>query len=500
MFEIPNGAAAARRRCATVAYLICTVAFVASIRVSTVNASDADQQLELCAPPDQPRPAAGGTTIYPCTCRTAATNYTILIDCQARTLNDTPFTYQHALPPFTATLDLSSNLLTAVPVLVANRLTKLDLGHNRITLLYDRNFEQCGAQLRELSLAWNQIERISSNAFHGLAALQRLDLTKNHLARLPGNVFSPLPALRWLDVSRNRQLNATFDAAGADLYLTLGVSTLLHTLQADECSLHGGVRLAGGVGLRELSLKYNRMERIPDVPRGLRLLDVSGNPVQRLTAKSLPLLGDLEELLLQDMPNLTSVEEWSLEAVVPQLRVLTLAGSWRLNRFDALAFGWWPAQANGSRSSVGNLTTLNLSGTALTMVNGTVPEARLTHMIAGLRTLNVMGAPIRCDCAMRWLLEAKLEQLLGVCARPAELHDRRLAELPVEALGCRWWPTWVYQVLNGLAILGMLVVCVTATWCLVTHIRPRSRRERLQKVGDASPYARVTIEPTRGEL
>lgn len=500
-----SSAAAVRRRlpCATVAYLIGTVAFVAIL----AGASDDSQQLDLCAPPDDRSPPseADTTGVYPCVCSTAATQYSVIVNCQARSLNDTPFTYRHQLPAFTAQLDLSSNLLANAPDLIGDDLTKLDLGHNRIQLLYDRNFERCGARLAELSLAWNRIERISAHAFHGLGALQRLDLTKNHLARLAGNVFSPMPALRWLSVSRNRELNATFDGTtGVDLYLTLGVSTLLQTLQADECGLGDGLRLAGGVGLRELQLRYNRLERMPDVPRGLRLLDVSGNPLERLTAKSLPLLGDLEELRLQDMPNLTAVEAWSLEAVVPKLRVLSLAGSWRLQRFDALAFGWLPtggaAWANGSVLVVGNLTTLDLSGTALTMINGTVPGARFTHMVARLQTLNVMGAPIRCDCAASWLLKAYVEHLLGECAQPAELHGRRLAELPEAALGCRWWPSWVYKLLNGLAILGMLAVCVTATWCLVTHIRPRSRRDRLQKVGDASPYARVTIEPTRGEL
>lgn len=512
MFSFPHNRRrrAGLNRCAAIVFSAYLIITTANRAVNAFDASTAVETLPLCAPlPPVHSPANSDSTTpptsFPCRCSPTPDYLNLRIDCESAQLNDTAFTAASGrLDATAAVLLLSSNLLAEVPALRSDRLQRLDLSHNLIVRLYDNTFRDVGTSLTELVLSWNQIEGISINAFDGLAALRRLDLTKNHLARLANNVFSPMPRLQWLDVSRNRRLNETF-AGAVNLYLTLGVSTRLETLRAEECGLRD-LRLDGGVGLRSLHLKYNRFERVPDVPRALRVLDVSGNPMVELHAKSFPPLNALEELYVQDMPNLTTVGEWSL-AAMPTLRRLSLSGSWLLRRFDATAMGW-AVTSPGAEDVTADaaepaLSVLDLSGTALRGLNGTVSGTRLEQLLPGLQTLDLMGAPVVCDCRLKRMLElvhAGNGTVVGECVKPAELRGRRLIDVEGDEWGCRRWSPWVYQVLNGLAILAMLCVCVTATWCLVTHIRPRTRRERLQKVGDTSPYARVTIEPNLAEM
>lgn len=513
------------RRCAiaitvvVIAYLICAATTRLTPTTYATHVADdnnsssstiatltpADTGLQLCAPLI-PRPAgdpgtARNRTAYPCLCSSDAHNFSLRINCQSAGLNDTHFRQPLQLEPFAVELQLAGNLLADVPALQSATLRRLDLSHNLIQRLYGSAFASVGASLVDLILSWNQIDRISIDAFAGLAALRTLDMTKNHLGQLANNVFSPMPRLGWLDVSRNRDLNESFARPGFSVYMTWGVSTELRTLRAEECGISALQLEDGGVHLEELWVKYNRLQAVPLVPRGLRVLDVSGNPVRELQAKSVGHLGELEELYLQDMPNLTEVGAWSLDAL-PKLRKLLLTGSYKLRRFDAWAFG--RATATGGNQTVSSLSELDLSGTQLTGLNVTVEGTRLRELVAAVSTIDLMGAPVQCGCDLEWLLLHRNRtagaQLVGECAGPAELRERKLAELRVEDLDCRAWPDWVYRMGNGLAILVMLALCVTATWCLVTHIRPRSRRQRLQKVGDTSPYARVTIEPNRAEM
>lgn len=504
-------------KCATTTTfaIVIAVYLISAIIITTTHAAlDDNDALQLCAP------LTAGLTIppttnrtYPCVCVSNAHNFSLRINCQSSSLNDTNFRQTLQLDPFAVELQLAGNLLADVPALKSLTLRRLDVSHNLIQRLYGSCFAGIGTALVDLVLSWNQIDRISIDAFAGLPALRSLDLTKNHLGRLASNVFSPMPRLNWLDVSRNRELNASFGQPGFSIYMTWGVSTQLVTLRAEECGIETLQLLEGGVDLEELRLKYNRMVQMPLVPRGLRVLDVSGNPMRRLPAKSLGHLAGLEELYMQDMPNLVEIGAWSLDSV-PRLRKLSLTGSFKLGHFDAWTFGRAIGTTNGTDETTKNTTApsavacclseLDLSGTQLSGLNVTVEGTRLRELVVALETLDLMGAPVQCACELEWLLVHRNRtagaHLLGECVAPAELRGRRLADVLADELGCRWWPDWVYRVANGLAILAMLALCVTATWCLVTHIRPRSRRQRLQKVGDTSPYARVTIEPNRAEM
>lgn len=446
----------------------------------------------------QSNPGGGGggeELAAPCRC-IIYDSFALHIECQDNYFTNPNFEAEH-LPAFTDSLDLSWNRFEFVPDLFGEDLRNLDMSNNVITAIADNNFQKCPTLL-ELNLSHNRIETISINSFSGLSRLISLDLSRNALRRITVNVFSPLVALTFLNLSRNRYLNDTFSRAeDNDLFLSLGVTPNLHTLTIEESDLTG-IELMAGVHLKQLDFKFNEFNKFPDVPRGVRVLDFSGNPIDRLTAKCLPHLNELEHLLLTDMPNLTTVQEYALFGL-PKLSVANFEGSWNLNFFDDEAFGDDDDHINGTGSANGGnatatLTHLILRGTDFRSINESMA-------FAALELLDLAGTPMVCDCAIKWILESKLETN-AECMMPMGLRGRKLSALTVDDLKCKRFPDWVYRTLNGLLVLLLLVMCGVATWLIVTGLRPKRGdvgHQVLQKIGAASPYARVTIEPNRAE-
>lgn len=418
-----------------------------------------------------------------CRCEIATiTSFALKIDCQENEFNNIRFEAE-LLPVFTETLDMSWNRFEYIPEFVGEDLRSLDMSHNRITTVDDHNFAKL-RNLRQLNLSYNQIKALSIDAFTGLTQLVKLDLSRNELRRITINVFSPLTRLMHLNLSRNRYLNDTFSRGDMDLFLALGVTPNLRTLEIEESDLIY-LDISGGVHLETIHLKFNEFVQIPDIPRGIVHLDFSGNPLRTLTAKCLPHLTELQALYMTDMPNLTTVDEYALFGL-PSLRIVSFEGSWNLNDFDSAAFG-----ANDVLNDTDTkLEELNLRGTNFKSINESVVFDKLT-------VLDLAGTPMVCDCGVKWIVELDLETN-AECMTPPELRGRKVSQVTVDQLKCKRFPPWVYQMLNGLLVLLLLVMCGVATWLIVTGIRP-SRRNQLQKVGATSPYARVTIEPNRAE-
>lgn len=418
-----------------------------------------------------------------CRCQIGTTNsFALNIDCQENEFNNTRFEAE-LLPVFTETLDMSWNSFEYVPEFVGEDLRSLDMSHNRITTIDDHNFVKL-RNLRQLNLSYNQIKVLSIDAFAGLTQLVKLDLSRNELRRITIHVFSPLTRLMHLNLSRNRYLNDTFSRGDMDLFLALGVTPNLRTLEIEESDLTY-LDVTGGVHLESIHLKFNEFVQIPDIPRGIVHLDFSGNPIRALTVKFLPHLTELQTLYMTDMPNLTTVDEYALFGL-PNLRIVSFEGSWNLNDFDSAAFG----TNDVLNDTDTKLEELNLRGTNFKSINESIVFDKLT-------VLDLAGTPLVCDCGVKWIVESDLETN-AECMTPPELRGRRVSQLTVDDLKCKRFPQWVYQMLNGLLVLLLLVMCAVATWLIVTGIRP-SRRNQLQKVGATSPYARVTIEPNRAE-
>jgi len=277
-----------------------------------------------------------------------------------------------------------------------------------------------------------------------------------------------------------------FRQKNVDLFITLGATTKLNILEIEEAGLTD-IDLSQGVGLKVLKLKCNKFEQLPNISWGIEILDFSENPLRTMESKFIPHLINLQELYLKDMPRLTSIQGYALFGL-PKLKILSLEGSWKLTYFSGDTFG----DADTLNETVTSLEILNLRGTSLKYIDETLLSA-----LAKINTFDLNGNPLICNCDIKWIKDIGLETN-GRCFLPYELRGTLLTHISDSDLKCRRWSAWVYKVLNGLVILLLLVLCGVATWLIVMGLRP-SRIAHLQKVGDASPYARVTIEPNRAE-
>ncbi|OWA53088.1 putative Chaoptin [Hypsibius exemplaris] len=154
-------------------------------------------------------------------------------------------------------LDLSFNKLKVFPSFALEdvpRLQTLILDSNRLSTFSPKNALGQFGNLSLVSLAKNDLNEISAEAFNG-SSIQTLDLGENHLTRLNSSSFGSMPRLRTLRLASN---NIT--------YLGAGVFSLVPQLQ-------------------ELDLSRNNLRKVPeDLFRGVRRLslDLSGNKLDSL--------------------------------------------------------------------------------------------------------------------------------------------------------------------------------------------------------------------------
>ncbi|XP_054004416.1 leucine-rich repeats and immunoglobulin-like domains protein 2 isoform X1 [Hylaeus anthracinus] len=98
-------------------------------------------------------------------------------------------------------LTLDCNLFDDVPAIPVNVIS-LSMNYNRIKFLKAGEFSKL-SNLRTLSLGWNMISEINSNAF-GAQEIEDLRLNDNELSHLPYGWHSSLRQLRYLDLSGNK--------------------------------------------------------------------------------------------------------------------------------------------------------------------------------------------------------------------------------------------------------------------------------------------------------
>jgi Leucine-rich repeat (LRR) protein len=407
----------------------------------------------------------------------------IVITCQERGIENTNFQAE-ILPHSTITLDMGWNKLDFVPDFVGDKLRFMDLSHNSIANLDDNNFSKVNG-LTELDLSFNKIDSISVNAFAGLSGLRKLDLSRNYLIHLHTHTFSPLSGLEYLLLSENA-LNNVIKLGDDGVFVKFGITPKLKKLEMEFCNLTV-IDISDGVNLVEAYFGYNSFVSIPEIPRGVEVLDLSENPIEVLTAKFIPHLYHLRVLLMEDMPKLKAVDEYALYGF-PRLTELNFQGSKALSFFHPYAFG--KEVVNNETDVV--LEKLILRGTNLKGLNET-----LMLVFNNLRELDLGGNPFVCNCETAWLKHITLETNAR-CDKPKNLKGQLLSEIGETNLNCLHYSTWTSKILNGLLIFGLLLLSAGVVWLIVMGLNP-SRRANLQRVGASSPYARITIEPNRAE-
>ncbi|XP_052861129.1 leucine-rich repeat neuronal protein 3-like [Anopheles cruzii] len=410
----------------------------------------------------------------------------VKISCRKHNLTDAfwPEDGREYLPQGTVQVDLSQNSLSRIPRLIGEALRYLLLDHNEIATVPDKVFAGLGSLL-ELDLSWNRLEVLGTDALTGLGLVKKIDLSHNHIAAIEVNAFSGAIHLEWLVLSNN-SLGEFFNrTAETDLYLRLGVTTRLATIELERCNLID-ISLTNGAGLEKAFLGHNRLQQVTRLPKQLSYLDLSGTPIRSLSPKFLPHLLHLETLVMQDMPILYTLEAYSLYGL-PRLALLNLQGSRNLSVIHAHTFGVVRNETDTA------LKRLILKGTNIRTLNGS-----LAFAFENVRMLDLRGAPLRCDCQLRWLREMHNLTTVGICLKPSTLRHRPFGTIEPHQFECRAEQSWVYTVFNVILAILLVVGVGVGIYLIVRAVRPPSNVQ-LRKVGENSPYARVTIEPNQAE-
>ena len=160
------------------------------------------------------------------------------------------------LPVNTVSLILSYQQFTEVPDFIGS-LLELDLSNNQIAIIKNYNFIHVKF-LERLDLSYNVITDIEPNAFSLLTLLHFVDLSSNQLVVVPANVFAPLVTLKTFKLSNNEGFGRLMgkevvNSSLTEIYLQLGVSPHLESLEMERCNLTK-INLLHGVGLMNLNL------------------------------------------------------------------------------------------------------------------------------------------------------------------------------------------------------------------------------------------------------
>ncbi|KAG6442372.1 hypothetical protein O3G_MSEX002279 [Manduca sexta] len=234
-------------------------------------------------------------------------------------------------------LKLDHNVLRLLPrdVFKNTIIEHLDLGYNDISLFPVTALSQIGFTLRYLDLSNNHIEYLDSNIFRNTQFLSSLNLASNLLTVLPDNTFSSLGGLRKLDLSFNfikanykelfhnllnlRHLNLANVTLKSVPYLSLTNLTYLN-LSSNFINSFKETDVKRLVNLRHLDLGNNRLTSL--VPKmwvplnKLNTLDISHNPIIRITPNSFKWLSNLSHLNLVGLKNVNIIDQDSFRPLI----------------------------------------------------------------------------------------------------------------------------------------------------------------------------------------
>ncbi|KAF3846742.1 hypothetical protein F7725_003820 [Dissostichus mawsoni] len=301
----------------------------------------------------------------------------LTVTCVGKNLTEIPQTIDEELP---------KGAFSLTPYL-----THLTLQRCNILRVKEGAFRSLG-RLVSLNLAYNKIDVLYQESFDGLSALKELQLDHNRVEEIRPGAFTQLGFLNMLALTHNQLVyipNMAFQGLQNIKWLRLSRNSLNNL--APEA-------FTGLFTLSRLSLDHNElqffptqtMSRLPEVTR----LDMSHNPMTYLGEESVSMV-KLTHLYLDHM----SLQDLSDQAL--------------------------------SRAPL--LSHLDLSHNQL----------RYLEPLKGpyeLKSLNLTGNPLYCNCFMRPLREwarVRSVKLLGACVGPPHLSQEPLQSVAPLDLRCR---------------------------------------------------------------
>ncbi|XP_055681985.1 chaoptin [Lutzomyia longipalpis] len=217
-------------------------------------------------------------------------------------------------------LNLRNNRLKSLPrdAFINTRIEYLDMSENFLGLWPATAFSDIGFTLRSIRLDGNQIEYLDATMFSNTNFLLELRLAHNRITVLPDNTFSHLPNLTTLDISFNPLVSTNFKELL--LYLPslrrlnlrytglynlppMVAQSRLTELDISQNHIQDMSSLRDAPRLRVLYVSYNKIVNLTHfgrcVPQRLRVLDLSGNPIRKVTAHDFAQIRFIDELSIE---------------------------------------------------------------------------------------------------------------------------------------------------------------------------------------------------------
>lgn len=219
-------------------------------------------------------------------------------------------------------LNLSRNRLRSIPrdSFVNTRLEVIDLSDNQLPMWPVSAISDVGFTLRAIHVDGNQLEYLDASMFGNVNFLLKLSLARNRITVLPDNTFVHLMNLTELNLSRNPLVVTNFRELFSYLprlrrlwmratELTVLPSMIgvpeVEELDLGENALVEVAALRDLPRLRVLRLDQNKFTNLSHfgkwLPTRLSLLDISYNPIRKLTQHDFGQLRYLDELGVQDL-------------------------------------------------------------------------------------------------------------------------------------------------------------------------------------------------------
>lgn len=219
-------------------------------------------------------------------------------------------------------LKLSRNRLRNIPrdSFINTRLEVLDLSDNQLPLWPVSAISDVGFTLRAINVDGNQLEYLDATMFGNVNFLLQLSLARNRITVLPDNTFVHLMNLTELNLSHNPLVVTNFRELFSylprlrrlwmrateltQLPSMIGVAEVVE-LDVGENGLVEIGALRDLPKLRVLKLDQNKFTNLTHfgrcVPPRLAVLDVSYNPIRKLSQHDFGQLRYLNELGVQDL-------------------------------------------------------------------------------------------------------------------------------------------------------------------------------------------------------
>jgi Leucine-rich repeat (LRR) protein len=218
-------------------------------------------------------------------------------------------------------LKLNNNNIKGLPreVFLNTRIEFLDLSHNYISVWPVNSFSDVGFTLRSVHMNFNLLEYLDSTMYMNTQYLSELDLSHNQLKILPDNTFSTLGNLTSLDLSFNPLITTNFkelllnipqlrflNLKSTGLYSvpTLFLNSLME-LDLSKNQIQDVDSLLDLKYLRKLTISDNKIFNITtlarNLPPSLRSLDISRNPIRKISLHDFTPIRRLEEMAIEDV-------------------------------------------------------------------------------------------------------------------------------------------------------------------------------------------------------